>query len=80
MQPLVVLTQSNFLAFFTFPASPGERQNKEIDSHQYSEQLYTAHTIGHTFVLCMKKIQNCKHPTFRRLAESPFLGQVGKKT
>jgi hypothetical protein len=28
----------------------------------------------------MKKIQNCKDPTFRRLAESPFSGkQVGKK-
>jgi hypothetical protein len=62
------------------PASPSERKNKEIDSRQYSEQLYTAFTIGHKFVLCMKKIENFKHSTFRRLAESPFSGQqVGKK-
>lgn len=57
-----------------------KEKNNEIDSHQYSEQLYTAFTIGHKFALCMKKIQNFKHQTFRRLAESPFAGQqVWKK-
>ena len=67
--------------FFTLPSSAGERKNKEIDAHQYNEQLYTAFTIGHKFVLCMKKTQNCKHPTFRRLAESAFSGQqFGTKT
>ena len=40
--------------FFTLPASPGERQNKEIDSHRYSEQHYTAFTIGQKLVVSVQ--------------------------